>query len=97
MGTYSEHLNLLSSAAMNFDSICDDELTAASVDLDISSTENLNNWVVEKNCSLKTVILGFQVKFQPTLKNKPKEYPQQQGSSGRPMFVRTWCMQQFTC
>ena len=30
-------------------------------------------------------------------KNKPKEYPQQQGSSDQAIFVRTWCVQRFTC
>ena len=29
--------------------------------------------------------------------NKPKEYPQQQGSSGRATFVRTWRMRQCAC
>ena len=28
-------------------------------------------------------------------KNKPKEYPQQQGRSGPTIFQRTWCMQRF--
>ena len=65
------------------------------------ATDPRSYWHCKKLRSYLSVILPepmlqFGIRLGLS-QNKPKEYPQQQGSSGRPMFVRTWCMQQFTC